>query len=265
MAKTAAIGVRKQVRGGVSFGTPPFFRTKKLALIGRTDSAAYAPWHDPSWTIAAHPCARTLCKREPDWYFDMHRPACFETQGKAWNESYYTWLKALQTPVFMQERWPGIPMAVRYPIERILSEFRAYFTNHPAYMIALAMTEGVTHIGMFGCEYSADTEHSTQRGSAEYWLGRFEQAGGNVIIPAKRSTLLAFPAGLYGYESHDDKGRLCGDYIPKLRATEMKPNGTKRVVTMTPVDLSTPEAQALIPRPPNGEPIAWERVGAVVN
>ena len=258
------IGLRKQVRGGVSFGTPPFFRTKKLAIIGRTANAVYAPFHDPSWTILAHPCARTLCKREPDWYFDMHRPECFTRQSKTWNGAYYTWLQTLQTPIFMQETWPDIPMAVRYPIERVLQEFRAYFTNHAAYMIALALTEGVTHIGLFGCQYSADTEHATQRGSCEYWLGRFEQAGGQVILPVKDNTMLNFPKGLYGYESHNAKGQLAGDYIPVLKVTKPKGDGHV-VVTLTPVDLSDPSVRATIPPPPNGEAIAWERAGITIH
>ena len=255
----AAIGVRKMVKGGTVYGRAPYFKTKKLAIIGRTENAKFAPWHDPAWTIAAHPCARALCEREPDWYFDMHRPECFQNEGKSWNNTYYTWLQTLQTPIFMQEKWPKIPMAVRYPIERILQEYRAYFTNHVAYMIALAMTEGVKTVGLFGCQYSADTEHSTQRGSAEYWIGRFEQYGGEVILPVKWNTLLDFPKGLYGYESHDAKGKLTGDYLPKLSVTKML--GKKKVVVpLTIADFSDPLVRAMIPSPPNGEPIAWDRL-----
>jgi len=198
--------------GGVAFRRPPFFRTPKLAVIGCTQSRQYAPWHDPSWTIGSHTSARQFAEREPDWYFDLHRRECFTVQDKAWNPHYYDWLKALQTPIFMQQAWPEIPMSVAYPLQRILSEYRAYFTNHVAYMIALAMTEGVKTIGLYGCEYAQDGEYAVQRGSLEYWLGRFEQSGGTVVLPQQQCSVLAYPKTLYGYASHDANGKLTGDY-----------------------------------------------------
>jgi hypothetical protein len=209
--------------GGQAFGRPPYFRTKKLGILGRTGNIQYAPFFDPSWTLASHTSAREMCKREPDWYFDLHRPECFRVESKSWNPQFYTWLKRLQTPIFMQEAWPEIPMAVRYPIERVLQEFRAYFTNHVSYLIALAIMEGVKTIGLFGCQYGAFTEYSTQRGSVEYWLGRFEQAGGDVVLPVKDNTLLCYPAELYGYESHDAKGKLVGGYRDGAKFKQLLP------------------------------------------
>ena len=247
--------------GGTAYRRPPFFRTKKLALLGRTESIKFAPWDDPSWTLASHTSAREFSKREPDWYFDLHRPACFQQQNKAWNGQYYTWLKHLQVPIFMQENWPEIPLSVRYPIERILQEKRAYLTNHCAYMIALALTEGVKTIGLFGCEYGAGTEYGTQRGSLEYWLGRFEEAGGTVVLPVKHCTLLNFPSTLYGYESHDEHGKLAGDYkaVFKQTVAQVQPN-TLTVLSLT--GASDQTRPTLMP-PPSGEAIAWERFDAM--
>jgi hypothetical protein len=227
-----------QANGGAAFRRPPFFRTKKLALLGSTDSLELAPWHDASWTLAAHPCCRPRCLREPDWYFDLHRPECFREEHKAWNPAYYTWLKRLQTPIFMQENWPDIPMSVRYPKERIFAEFRAYFTNHCAYMIALAMTEGVTHIGLFGCQY-AGAERGTQRDSLTYWLGRFEQSGGTVVIPARGNSLLT--KELYGYESHDAEGKLIPSYRV-LPTIEKKPGEPLMLQEPSTVPLMAPPA-----------------------
>lgn len=249
------------ITGGTARRTPPYFKTKKLALIGNTANVIYAPWYDASWTIASHTSARQHCKREPDWYFDMHRPACFKQQ-KSWNGRYYEWLKHLQTPIFMQEDWVEIPMAVRYPLEMILSQFRPHFTNHVAYMIALAMTEGVTHLGLFGCQYAADSEYGVQRDSCIYWLGRFEQAGGIVVLPRKQNTLLCLPKGLYGYESHDDKGKLMPEYRPRpiVKLSEIDAPGLSNIKTF-PVDPETAEGRAPLMQLPNGEEPAWERSG----
>jgi hypothetical protein len=115
---------------------------------------------------------------------------------------------------------------VRYPKERILLEYggaRRYFKNHLAWMIALAMSEGVTHLMLAGINYGHMTEYIMQRGSAEYWLGRAEDRGVVLMLPDECS-LLAEPAGLYGYESHDAEGRLLEAYKEKV----MKPAETIR-------------------------------------
>lgn len=212
--------------GGRPHRTPPYFGTKKVAILGCTSNIEFAPWYDPTWTLVAHCSARQFCKREPDWYFDMHRPECFKVVRKSWNPQYFEWLRTLQTPIFMQEDakdpWTKIPMAVRYPIERVTAEYRPYFTNHTAYMIALAMTEGVTHIGLFGCQYANDSEYAVQRDSLTYWMGRFEQAGGTLVIPPKWNTLLSYPRGLYGYASHDEQGKLTDEYRLKPAAIRDK-------------------------------------------
>lgn len=247
-------------QGGVAYRHPPYFRTKKLALLGSTDNLVYAPWFDPSWTLAAHPCCRPRCKREPDWYFDLHRPECFTKEKKRWNPLYYTWLKQLQTPIFMQENWPEIPLAVKYPLERILAEFRAYFTNHVSYMIALAMTEGVTHIGLYGCQYSADAEHSTQRDSMTYWLGRFEQYGGTVVIPPRGNTVLRSPWLLYGYESHDEHGKLVAEYRAPAKFA-VKKDGKTLALRESPV--LREELEQALAKPPAGHAISWERRAAL--
>ena len=152
-------------------------------------------------------------------------------------------------------------MAVRYPLERILQEYRAYFTNHCAYMIALAMTEGVDTIGLWGCQYGASSEYSAQRGSLEYWLGRFEQAGGNVILPVKGNTVLHDPAELYGYESHDEQGHLVKSYQPKFAHLRDKKKGVDLIIQAAD-DLTRPE---LAPLPDGETAIAWDRRAELFN
>lgn len=193
---------------------------------------------------------------------DLHPRSCF-TKPKSWNPGYYKWLQNLQTPIFMQQEWPDIPMAVRYPKEQVLSECRPYFTNHCAWMIALAMTEGMTHLGLFGCQYGASTEYAVQRGSCEYWLGRFEERGGKVILPPRYNDILNYPSKLYGYESHDlETGKLVPEYKRPTGDPLKKPDG-QRLVLLEP-DRPPEERPPLMP-PPNGEPIAWDRSGLLVH
>lgn len=244
--------------GGTAHRRPPYFKTKKLGLLGNTASLEFAPWFDPTWTLAAHPCCRPRCRREPDWYFDLHRPELFKQEHRTWNAKYYTWLKTIQTPVFMQKNYPEIPMSVEYPLDRIRAEFRTYFTNQCAFMIALAMTEGVTHIGLFGCQYAHETEHGVQRDSLTYWLGRFEQYGGTVVIPPKWNTLLCSPPLLYGYESHDAKGKLVPQYRTLPVIEKPKADGSKERLRLYDVDA---KGECEVPRRPlpTGEAPAEDR------
>ncbi len=149
-----------------------------------------------------------------DRYFDLHPKACWMRNGKS-GTGYPKWLAKNLVPIFMQHRYNDVPASIAYPKDQILSEFgdaRPYFTNQVAWMIALAMTEGATVIGLWGINYGIETEYMIQRGSAEYWLGRAAERGIRIVLPPE-CTLLAQPALLYGYESHDETtGQLKEEY-----------------------------------------------------
>jgi hypothetical protein len=152
-----------------------------------------------------------------DRYFDLHTRACWSRGGKK-TATYPKWLAKNTVPIFMQEHHPEVPASIKYPKGRILLEYpeaRAYFTNHVAWMIALALTEGVTTIGLFGVNYGAESEYQTQRGSCEFWLGVAAGRGVRLVIP-EQCTLLREPALLYGYQSHDEEtGQLKEAYRRK--------------------------------------------------
>lgn len=178
-------------------------RLRKIGFLGGARSLQYAPWHDPTWELWAHASCRHLCKRDPDIIFDLHPPELWrDPKKKTWDPKYATWLTSNRIPIYMQDVYDDVPGSMRYPFETMITEFpRGYMTNHLAYMTALALMEGVTHIGVFGCDYDTNSEYGPQRGSAEYWLGVAEGRGVTVLIPP-RCDLLNKPHLLYGYESH---------------------------------------------------------------
>lgn len=222
-------------------GPFPATRTvRKVALCGsHSESLADAPWTDPSWEFWGHASSRAWYRRRMDRYFDLHPKACWTRGGKK-GDVYPKWLARNTVPIYMQDQFPEVPASVKYPKGRILLEFgdaRHYFTNHAAWMIALALTEGVNVIGLFGINYSTEGEYVRQRGSAEYWLGRAAQAGVRVVLP-EQCSLLAEPALLYGYESHDyTTGQLKPEYRPKEWAPRKVP------VHLSSVGLATPPAE----------------------
>ena len=138
-------------------------RLRKVALIGSASTIAFAPWWDPSWEIWSHASAYRLCQRV-DRYFDLH-PKAVWMQKKGWSRNYQEWLAKLDIPIYMQEQFQAVPSSVRYPKERVLAEYpRRYFTSHAAWMIALALSEGVTHLGFFGVHYQVDSEYQAAAG-----------------------------------------------------------------------------------------------------
>ena len=202
---------------------------RKIALLGSHSASLKAcPWDDPTWELWGHSSSRAWYARELDRYFDLHRKECWaraNTKGR----KYPQWLAKNTVPIFMQERYAEVPASIKYPKDRILLEYggaRRYFKNHASWMIALAFAEGATHIALFGINYGHSSEYEVQRGSAEYWLGRAEERGIHLLLPDE-CTLLSEPAGLYGYDSHDEKGRLRESY----RGRQPKPGDTIRPVT----------------------------------
>jgi hypothetical protein len=152
---------------------------------------------------------------EPHRYFDLHRRECWEKSNNK-GKRYTRWLASCRTPIYMQEHYPEVPSSVKYPLEQVsFGLHRKYFTSHLAYMIALALYEGVTHLGFFGVNYSPDCEYGTQRGSGEYWMGRAEALGVHLVLP-DACTLLADPVNLYGYNSHDAEGLLLPAYTKRV-------------------------------------------------
>lgn len=174
---------------------------RKVALIGGEPSTVrHAPWADPSWEIWAHTSVNPFCKRVDRW-FELHPPHVFEAKAKHGRQDWYGWLKGLTEPVYMQERYPEIPASVRYPVERVLTEFPRYCSSTVAWMIALAITEGVHTIGVWGIHFQSGSEYAEQRAGAEFWLGVALGRGIQIKIP-ERCPILKEPALLYGYETH---------------------------------------------------------------
>ncbi|HYE86869.1 MAG TPA: hypothetical protein VEA16_10975 [Vicinamibacterales bacterium] len=173
---------------------------KKIALIGTAPTVKFAPWDDLSWSIWAHASAARLVKR-CDRFFDQHPENCYREQRKNGFIDYFAWLKRQTTPIYMQEKVKEIPASVRYPKERIRAEFPYPVGSQGAWMLALALTEGVTHLGLFGVHYAHCTEYREQRANFEFWLGLAVGRGVQLVIP-EGNPLLKEPELLYAYETH---------------------------------------------------------------
>jgi hypothetical protein len=270
---TAANG--RLVLKQVSHEAPPIIqapttgvgRLRKVALIGSAKTVYHAPWHDPTWEIWAHATVHHYCQRV-DRYFDLH-PWDWISEKPVPDD--LEWLKKLKTPIYMQRVFAHVPSSVRFPRERVMAEYPRYFTSHAAWMIALALSEGVTHLGFYGIHYAIDEEHKKQRAGCEYWMGVAQGKGVQLVIP-EGCPLLKEPAWLYGYESHTGKrhireetgGKKPGMEAPpqNLPLTEMANPTVEKIRAMGRADgpFSESRLEAMLtgkaPLLPSGQP-AW--------
>jgi hypothetical protein len=237
----------------LSFSPPPQYeppglgRLRKIAIIGTAGTIHAAPWFDPSWEIWAHSSASPLCPRV-DRFFDVHPKDVWNTK-KGWHKDYQKFLRECPVPVYMQAHYPEVPQSIRYPKERVLAEFRRYFSSQTAWMIALALTEGVTHLGFFGIHYASKDEHAEQRAGCEYWMGVAEGRGVQLVIPGG-CPLLHEPSKLYGYENYKD-----GKRIKPPEKAEFDPS------KLTIIDMQSTATRPPLMELPDKESVDWEHSG----
>lgn len=234
----------------ISYEPPGLGRLRKVAIIGTAGTYGFAPFHDPSWEIWAHSSAIPICPRA-DRIFDLHAKHVWQAK-KPWHKDYQKFLRTCPVPIYMQERFREIPQAVRYPRERVLSEFRRYFTSQTAWMVALALTEGVTHLGFYGIHYAHEDERGWQLACAEYWVGLAEGRGVQICVPP--GSPLLHNKLLYGYESHDANGKN----VMVVRHGESKKFDPSK---LTMIDMANPAGRPPLMKFPDGEEPDWAHSG----
>lgn len=181
-------------------GTP-----KKVAILGFADSYKQAPMSDPTIEIWG---LNELWKYVARWdrWFEIHDDATLGVTtrdlGDGEAQRHRAWLAqpAIGKPIYMQPQFCDgrFPNAVPYPLERMTAQFGRYFTSTIGYMLALAIADGYTWIGLYGIDLSSDVEYRYQRPNAEYLIGMARGLGITVEIPATAAIVKA--GHLYGYE-----------------------------------------------------------------
>lgn len=189
--------------------------TDKLLIIGTASTKDQAPIGDETfttWAVSPYASYPGVVTDKVDVLFEMH-------PRRYWgNEEILDRLNGFHGPVVMQETYPEIPRAVRYPIEAATAEFKIsamgddlYVTNTIGYMVMLGYLMGYTEFHLYGVHMSHNTEYGYQKPNCEYYLGYVSGQGRTVVIP-QGGELLKAPY-LYGYnEPWADISALRGDH-----------------------------------------------------
>lgn len=168
---------------------------RKIAVLGSAvSSVRLAPFDDPTWEIWACSPANKSLPRCNVW-FELHNPDVKIREGLT---EWMNWLKG-QPIVYMQKAYPEYVGARELPLKPLIERWGPFWwTSQLAYMLALAIEQKPTHIGIFGVDMAANSEYNQQRLACQYFIQHIVRDSNIELIVPPESDILE-PAPLYGY------------------------------------------------------------------
>lgn len=191
---------------------------KRIAIIGTAPSWRATPWDDPTLEIWCLNDFHVLNAPRATRWFDLHPldklyfrdpakrkvfagdvPAGFFVRPTG----HLEWLRRQTIPVYVQDAAAlGSPNAVTFPKAEIEAKFGRHFASSPAWMIGLALLEGVTELHIYGIHLATEWEYLKQKPNMTFLLGLAAGMGVKVVLP-KGCPLLA-ESHQYAYEEDPD-------------------------------------------------------------
>ncbi|MBI3936910.1 MAG: hypothetical protein HY323_08030 [Betaproteobacteria bacterium] len=184
---------------------------RAIALVAYGATKIIAPWDDKSWTIWSLNDAYAHFATRLSALFEMH-PIKHYTDHAQYVEDHEKRMSELTCDVWLAFPNPKIPNAKIYPLEKIIPYGRDYFCSTLPYMIGMAIHQIKTYpntflpkIGLWGCDMQLTSEYAKERACVEYWCGRAEGHGIEVVIPDDSPILKA--GYRYGYDQERVEAR----------------------------------------------------------
>lgn len=154
------------------------------------------------WAFNEMWCKHEWLTERCDAVFQLHVEAIWRNPLNRTYPGHYEWLSTqTETPVYMQDVYPDVPMSVKYPLDEIINTLipnfnKRPFNSTPAYALALGIYLGYKEIETYGVELGTDTEYFFQREGFTFWCG--VAVGHGIKLTVHTHKLLNAP--LYGYE-----------------------------------------------------------------
>lgn len=150
----------------------------KVAIVGLAASADLAPWDDPAWELWGLPWDaehwHAYCRT-----FEMHQLSMLADYPNT--DRHIERLKECRD-LYMQDAYPEIPGAKRYPFEAVSATTGDdHWGSSLSYALALAIHEGAEDIGLWGVD--AADEYRFQRENLLYLIGFARGRGIKVHLP----------------------------------------------------------------------------------
>jgi hypothetical protein len=186
---------------------------RRICIMGTAPTWKDIPWDDPTLEIWGLNDAWLLNLPRVDRWFDVHPldklyfrdpsqkkikqhevPAGFFLRPKG----HIEWLRQQTIPVYLQQARADIPASRTFPKAEIEAKFGRNFASSPAWMIGLALLEGVTELHIYGIHLATEWEYLKQKPNMTFLLGLAAGLGVKVHLP-KGCPLIA-ETHQYAYE-----------------------------------------------------------------
>lgn len=194
---------------------------KRIAICGTAPTRTQIPFDDPTLEIWALNDMHVLTDfKRADRWFDLHPldkmyfrkenkpvfagdvPAGFFVRP----HNHIEWLRKQTIPVYVQNAAAlGSPTAVTFPKAECEQKIFPTYCSSPAWMVALALLEGVTELHVYGIHLATEWEYIHQRPNFESLLTLAAARGVKVILP--RGCPLMRASHQYAFEADPDNAK----------------------------------------------------------
>ena len=141
----------------------------KVAIVGTSPGYIEAPYSDAGWEVWGLNGGWAVMPKADRW-FEMHTPKP-EAIAEWYGPEYVAWLGRYHGPVYMQDVVSWVPGSKAYPIASMAEQFGEVWACTPAYMLALAITEGFEEIRICGMDLTGQDEYAAQREWVQHLRG----------------------------------------------------------------------------------------------
>lgn len=193
-------------------------RERRICIMGTAPTWRQVPFDDPTLEIWALNDSWVMNLPRADRWFDLHpiEKMWFRPKG---NNAVYAgdipagyfvrphghleWLRKQTIPVYVQDaKVLGSASAKTFPAQECIEKVYPTYCSSPAWMVALALLEGVTELHVYGIHLATEWEYIHQRPNFEALLTLAAARGVKVILPKGCPLLRA--SHQYGYEEDPD-------------------------------------------------------------
>ena len=194
---------------------------RRVCIMGTAPTWKTIPWEDPTLEIWGLNDAHLLNLPRVDRWFDIHPldkmyfrhpekkvhthdvPAGYFLRP----QGHLEWLRKQTIPVYVQDAAQlGSPSARTFPKAEIERKFGPNFASTPAWMIGLALLEGVTELHIYGIHLATEWEYLKQKPNMTFLLGVAMGLGVKVVLP--KGCPLLQERHQYAYEADPEVGKV---------------------------------------------------------
>jgi hypothetical protein len=190
---------------------------RRICIVGTAPTWKDAPWDDPSIEMWCLNDFWLLQPKRADTWFDLHpfdkyhysqpgkKVLAHEVPAGSFirPHGHIEFLRSQSIPVYVQDATLlGSPSARTFPKAEVEAAVGPYFASSPAWMLGLALLEGVTEIHVYGIHLATEWEYQKQKSNFSFLLGLAAGRGVKIVIP--RTAPLLRESHQYAYQPDPD-------------------------------------------------------------